>query len=858
MKKFFLGTLAVVAMVSCAKEEILRQQTPNAIAFQNAYVENAAVRAGENPSLTTDNLEAFDVWGFMDANSGVIFNQERVTRGTDKWTYTNTQYWTPSHKYWFAALAPVDHANVEVTLAADPYMVEAGLGQVTFSNIDGTDDVIYAEATAETPAEITSTPAPVKLGFSHLLSKLRFSFKNGFTNDNAYLLVENVKIVVPGKGSIDLTQDAYTWTLDETAADVTLDLGNVNGAAKFGINEVAVSDNHRLTIPAGAAEEYAVSFKVTLYMGDVIAGSWDKTTTVTGCELVAGKQYNFRATLTANNVAENALYPIEFSAEVDEWETEYVHDSGVIETTEPTVVTNFEELKAACANAEVEDIVVAGQIDADNELVRIPTGKKLTIVGQDATASLNVPFMVTGQLTLKDIIVEGIDGNVAGQVSQFSKTNLSCQSSGDIVCENVTFNLGALQDATAITAWWSTEDGANITVRNCTFNCAGQRPIRSDACVTVEDCTFNDPYRYAVQMTSKSSTMAADAVAYVNFYRNTIVAGSTSSKPVYGVQLEGGYGCANLTINGAGNVIDLNNTGKASAMYYCECGAVDHDSIVWNTEVKPVHADFVLVETAEELTAAATNATADTEIRIVADITGDATVEQKEGVNLVVLGQGHKYVGTIYLDGNSRHTGAETLVIKDLNFELAAGDCVSCNSTNGAVRYAHNVTLEGCSFTATGEGDVVGARYRQCYNMSIVNCTATGLHSLIQATGLTGVTIDGVNVDGQSGLALGNAKNAAVKNSTIVAAKNHGYGIRVDANAANELTAENNTITAGAPILLRKATADYTANLSGNTLTTTETYQIVVCANDYDFGVALEAATGNVTLNGADGYTIFK
>lgn len=858
MKKFFLGALAVVAMVSCAKEEILRQQAPNAIAFQNAYVENAAVRAGENPSLTTDNLEAFDVWGFMDANSGVIFNQERVTRGTDKWTYTNTQYWTPSHKYWFAALAPVDHANVEVTLAADPYMVEAGLGQVTFSNIDGTDDVIYAEATAETPAEITSAPAPVKLGFNHLLSKLRFSFKNGFTNDNAYLLIENVKIVVPGKGSIDLTQDAYTWTLDETAADVTLDLGNVNGAAKFGINEVAVSDNHRLTIPAGAAEEYAVSFKVTLYMGEQVAGSWDKTTTVTGCELVAGKQYNFRATLTANNVAENALYPIEFSAEVDEWETEYVHDSGVIETTEPTVVTNFEELKAACANAEVEDIVVAGQIDADNELVRIPAGKKLTIVGQDATASLNVPFMVTGQLTLKEIIVEGIDGNIAGQVSQFSKTNLSCQNSGDIVCENVIFNLGALQDATAITAWWSTEDGANITVRNCTFNCAGQRPIRSDACVTVEDCTFNDPYRYAVQMTSKSSTMAADAVAYVNFYRNTIVAGTTSSKPVYGVQLEGGYGCANLTINGAGNVIDLNNTGKASAMYYCECGAVDHDSIVWNTEVKPVHADFVLVETAEELTAAATNATADTEIRIIADITGDATVEQKEGVNLVVLGQGHKYVGTIYLDGNSRHTGAETLVIKDLNFELAAGDCVSCNSTDGAVRYAHNVTLEGCSFTATGEGDVVAARYRQCYNMSIVNCTATGLHSLIWATGLSGITIDGVNVDGQSGLALGNAKNAVVKNSTIVAAKNHGYGIRVDANDANELTVENNTITAGAPILLRKATGDYTANLSGNTLTTTETYQIVVCANDYDFGVALEAATGNVTLNGADGYTIFK
>ena len=84
--------------------------------------------------------------------------------------------------------------------------------------------------------------------------------------------------------------------------------------------------------------------------------------------------------------------------------------------------------------------------------------------------------------------------------------------------------------------------------------------------------------------------MAAEAEAYVNFKNNTIIAGSTAAgKPVYGVQLEGGYGCSNLTINGEGNTIDYGTTGKTGTMYFCECGNVDHNTIVWNTEVTPVH-----------------------------------------------------------------------------------------------------------------------------------------------------------------------------------------------------------------------------------------------------------------------------
>lgn len=224
------------------------------------------------------------------------------------------------------------------------------------------------------------------------------------------------------------------------------------------------------------------------------------------------------------------------------------------------------------------------------EKISVGTGKTVTIFGSK-DAVIKGQFNVTGTLNLSGITVNGPAAAVTGEVSQYSLSAIALMNTGDVVCNNVTFNQN-LESSTAITAWWSTGDGANITVSNCTFNSNGNRPIRSDACVTVENCVFNDPYRYAVQMTSKSSTMDADALAYVNFNNNTIVAGTSTTNPVYGVQLEGDYGCSNLTINGTGNTIKVGTTGKTSAMYYCECGSnIDHDTITWNTEVAAVHAN---------------------------------------------------------------------------------------------------------------------------------------------------------------------------------------------------------------------------------------------------------------------------
>ena len=237
------------------------------------------------------------------------------------------------------------------------------------------------------------------------------------------------------------------------------------------------------------------------------------------------------------------------------------------------------------------------------------------------------------------------------------------------------------------------------------------------------------------------------------------------------------------------------------------------------------------------------------EIVFVTDIVGDVIVTQKAGVNVVIDGNNRKYDGTIYIYGQARHDGAETLTIKNVNFASEnAKDFISSNSTDGDKRYAHNVTVEDCSFTgADGAFGCVGIRYRQAYNMSVVNCTATNLHSLIQTTGGVGITVTGAKVDGcKNGMSFGTTDKVTVENSTIKTVGDYSYGVRVDASNAYTATITGNTITAAAGVLFRKATGAYTATVNDNDFVDC-TYTVLTTDTDYE-NDNFAATTGNLNI----------
>lgn len=361
MKKILLGIFAIAAMTGCMKEQAIRCGESGAISFGAPFIERPHSRAAVDPSTTTGSISAFDVWGFMDQNTGVVFDKQRVVRtgtkqdGKGIWSYDPLAYWTPSHTYRFAALAPVDNANIELELADNGKMSNQGaLGTVTFTNTDGKVDVLYAQPDAITTGADIYTNAPVvNLRFNHLLSKVKFTFKNKFPSQHNSLEVTNITLKVPSKGSVDLTQTTrpYLWDIATAQSDITLSFGKAINAVdatkgvSLGSGEAGECEFECLTLPVKSGTTIVphleLSFDVVLYQGDQEAIKKSTRTakivldgTLKGLEngLQQGKGYRFNVELGPKNISDGKLLEIKFEdVVVEEWVYEDFN-AGEIET----------------------------------------------------------------------------------------------------------------------------------------------------------------------------------------------------------------------------------------------------------------------------------------------------------------------------------------------------------------------------------------------------------------------------------------------------------------------------------------------------------------------------------------------
>ena len=242
------------------------------------------------------------------------------------------------------------------------------------------------------------------------------------------------------------------------------------------------------------------------------------------------------------------------------------------------------------------------------------------------------------------------------------------------------------------------------------------------------------------------------------------------------------------------------------------------------------------------------------------DIEGTVTEIQKPGRNLTIDGAGKSYNGSIKVHSNSYYYADAALTIKNVNFTPSA---VSTNVIealeNGSERYSTSITVENCTFTATGEAvnTAVGVQVKATRGVTVENCTATNMHSLIQAQSCDTGDVKVVNctVNGKNGVAFKQVKSATVEGTTITALE---YGIRFDGNIDNYgITVKDNNVSAVQPFIVRKMTGkNNTITLEGeNTLTTEEEYQIVITNGSDDEEYV--KPTGTYTLTGADDYIVY-
>ena len=260
-----------------------------------------------------------------------------------------------------------------------------------------------------------------------------------------------------------------------------------------------------------------------------------------------------------------------------------------------------------------------------------------------------------------------------------------------------------------------------------------------------------------------------------------------------------------------------------------------------------------------------------TTIYLGATIEDDVTVTQKSGVKIIIDGSTTRsnvsYKGTIKVHSNSNHYADAALTLKNIDFKTSTASVNFIEAVeNGSERYSTNITVEGCTFTAEGEAEntAVGVQIKASKNAKVIGCTATNMHSLIQAQSCDeSVFVQNCTVSGKNGVAFKQVKNAVVEGTTINATA---YGIRFDGNTDNYgITVKDNEVTASQPFIVRKMTGkDNTIALEGeNTLTvsaasiSTEApaYQIIITNGSDD--EAYVKPTGTYTLTGAEGYTMF-
>ena len=428
MKKLLVSVLAIAGLVACTQETTLVQKGNAPMEFGAAFVENATrANAAVDPSTTTESIKGFDVWGFMDSPEGVVFEGEDVTRSEGNFIYVNTQYWIPGHTYYFAALAPMNSANWDLNTAKAS---DKGAGVVTFENINGTEDLLYA-ATAVDATKIQVGEAPVdkvRFQFSHLLSKVKFSFTNGFDNDNAYIDVKNVKMVAPSKATIDLAVENW-WDNDDwklvDAVPVTLEFGDACAKTAVGVKQV--TDNERLTIPAAATQSYKVTFEVALYFGDVLAFTKTLESNIENVALEMGKAYNFKATLDETNISGEdgkELLPIVFDVEeVKEWENAAEQDITV-----DGYITNM----VLDADFEANEMVkIAGNLNGNGHTLSAVAG--VDYVGVNASARL---IETKDDTTIENIIIDGKNVKVTNSKDTYGIRGIYTTGTGDVVVKN--------------------------------------------------------------------------------------------------------------------------------------------------------------------------------------------------------------------------------------------------------------------------------------------------------------------------------------------------------------------------------------------------------------------------------------
>ena len=270
-----LGAVALT-IASCSKNEVVDMapglEQKGAITFENFVGKSTKAVTENNLDALKEAGKGFYVHGKYKrtddtGNEETAFDggqQAHVTWSGNSWGYNPLTYWLEGHTYKFAAFAPALSVNHSFDYVGNSLTI-------TDFVADGKTDLLVSATTQEgiKSDNYIASNSPIQFTFRHALSKVKFTFKDGWRNrvnmkiDNIYITSVETKGTLKTPGNLVSADIPVTsWTggnvlsNENTYKDVT---GNT--LSTYG----ATYDYEHCFIPQNLAEKgIKLHFTVTI------------------------------------------------------------------------------------------------------------------------------------------------------------------------------------------------------------------------------------------------------------------------------------------------------------------------------------------------------------------------------------------------------------------------------------------------------------------------------------------------------------------------------------------------------------------------------------------------------------------
>lgn len=305
---FLLGAAAVVALSSCTKNEVLDVTESRAISFNGTGIDNIT-----RNDITSTGFNQFNVYGGY-GEDNTIFDGRSVTKSTG-WQYSPTEYWVEG-TWNFGAYAVDGTSGVTPT-----WDYTDGLTLEVVSDKDNQCDLVYADA-----ENITITKGEdnnlqgtqlVSLNFTHLLSKIQFSFTKSSDLSGQQVTISNFKI--------SGINTKCTWTKGvQGSSDTPVDFEDFGGGTE--LTEMGTKTTEFYVIPQTVGDNFTITAEVLVKDN---AGWTIKDGTITAKldkaqiqDWVAQNRYIYSASISISDIEDPNNpnpEPIVFSGSAEDW-----------------------------------------------------------------------------------------------------------------------------------------------------------------------------------------------------------------------------------------------------------------------------------------------------------------------------------------------------------------------------------------------------------------------------------------------------------------------------------------------------------------------------------------------------------